>query len=491
MIFLRQFLALALGLIATARAAEPAPGVNLEGIADWAAILPFADVMKSARAFGPPERPWENAVPADWNGWPTQDAGVVVFADQRSAPGVYDLRFEGRAEIGIPGDTAKIERPIHDPKTNTPTATIQVPANSNQLFLAFTGTDGGVRNVSLTRRPPASAGVFDKRFVDLVRRFSAVRFMDWESTNNSPLEKWSQRPLPTDARWSSERGVPLEVQIDLANRASVDAWFCVPHRADDDFVRRMAQMVHDHIGRKQRVYVEYSNECWNGIFGQARWCLDRGRALRLSDNEFQAQLRYYSQRTVEVTKIWTEVFADRPGQLVRIMATQFGNPWVSEQVLEWQDAAKHIDMLAIAPYFGLGDLAESPKLIEMTPQQILTDVDRNVLGAWLPKLLAEQSAMARRFKVGLTCYEAGQHLVGADQNNDRLTELLTGANRLPAMGALYTRYLELWSRQKAGPMFLFSLSGGYSRYGSWGLIESLEGVGTSPKWKAIAPKLRP
>ena len=88
--------------------------------------------------------------------------------------------------------------------------------------------------------------------------------------------------------------------IDLCNRLQVDPWFCIPHLADDDYVRQFATMVRERLDPKLKVYVEHSNEVWNGQFAQARYAKEEGRRLGLSDNDFQAQLYYHSMRSVQI-----------------------------------------------------------------------------------------------------------------------------------------------------------------------------------------------
>lgn len=52
----------------------------------------------------------------------------------------------------------------------------------------------------------------------------------------------------------------MEAMLDLANRLDADPWFCIPHLADDDFVRRFAELVKQRLEPERSVYVEYSNE---------------------------------------------------------------------------------------------------------------------------------------------------------------------------------------------------------------------------------------
>ncbi|GAA5481476.1 hypothetical protein [Haloferula sargassicola] len=475
--------------------ARDLPAVNLEGIADWSAVLPFADAIKSARHFGSAHQPWDESAPVDAAGWPTGqgDLGLVVFADQHGIDGRYPLSFSGNGSVEAMPGSIRVAGPDHQGGTTTATLTIPPSEEPQSLFLKFTGLgQRGLGNLKLMR-PVKAAGSFDQRFIDLVKNFSAVRFMDWAHTNGSAVSDWKSRSKPGSMRFSGKLGVPLEVQVELANRAGVDAWFCVPHLATDDTVRRMAVLIRDSLDPARHVYVEFSNECWNGMFEQARWCLEQGRKAALSDNDFQAQLRFYSQRTVAVCRIWQEVFAEKNQQarLTRIMASQSANPWVSEQVLTWQDAYKDVDALAIAPYFGgeFGSPETADTIRRLEPKQLIARLRDESLAKSVPKMITKQAALARKFELALLGYEGGQHLAGhgGAENDDALTRLFIQTNREPGMKALYEEYRRIWDRAVADPrrekLFWFSLSSRPSKWGSWGLIESLPP--DSPKWTAV------
>src|SRR5438105_777373 len=59
---------------------------------------------------------------------------------------------------------------------------------------------------------------FHPLFVERLKPFEALRFMDWQATNNSPVRAWAERATADDARWSTPKGLPVEVLVDLANR---------------------------------------------------------------------------------------------------------------------------------------------------------------------------------------------------------------------------------------------------------------------------------
>ncbi len=69
----------------------------------------------------------------------------------------------------------------------------------------------------------------------------------------------------------------------------------MPHMASDDYIRHFAEMVKGGLKPGLKVYIEYSNECWNGIFAQARYCRDQGKKLGLSDNDYQAVVEFLKQ----------------------------------------------------------------------------------------------------------------------------------------------------------------------------------------------------
>ena len=109
--------------------------------------------------------------------------------------------------------------------------------------------------------------------------------------------------------------------IDLANARGANPWFCMPHLADDDYVRRFARLVKHRLRPDLKVYVEYSNEVWNWIYPVTHYAEAEGKRLKLGD---PARGRYYAQRSLDMFRIWERrVGRDR---LVRVLASQFVNP---------------------------------------------------------------------------------------------------------------------------------------------------------------------
>src|SRR6185437_5446351 len=143
-----------------------------------------------------------------------------------------------------------------------------------------------IRNIRVVYAPEEAlldaGALFRPDFISSLANFHVLRFMDWLNTNDSTLTSWDQRAQVTDGGWGGTDGVPLEVTIDLANAVGADPWVNVPAGADDNYITQMATLVHNMLGPDQKVYVEYSNEVWNGQFRQSAYATTKGQARQPS-----------------------------------------------------------------------------------------------------------------------------------------------------------------------------------------------------------------
>jgi hypothetical protein len=492
-------LALATGALAAGpEAGTPPLGLNLAGVVDYSTEMPFVDLFRRARAWVSQEegQPWGKgpALALTPEGWvaslrPKQYATTVLSGGAHPA-GRYLCLYDGKGALRF-WNAAKAVKEAP--------GRVELDVRSGPdaaIFLDIRETDPAdpVRNIRVlmpgVTDARAKSDPFYAPFLERTRRFGVLRFMDWMDTNDSQVRTWADRPKPTDASWGV-KGVPVEVMVDLANRAGADPWFCIPHLADDDYVRQFARLVKATLDPKRKAYLEHSNEVWNGQFAQARHAGDRGLALKLSENRYQAQLYYHSRRSVEIFRLWEEVFGGT-GRLVRVLAAQAGNPWTGLQVVTFEDAYRHADALAVAPYFGneLGDPATADATAALPLAEVLArcrqSIERNA-GA-----VAENAKHARERGLDLIAYEAGQHLVGhgGAENNEELTKLLHAANRDPRMEELYRLYLDTWAKNGGGLMAIFSSVSRPSKWGSWGLLEAEDqDPKAAPKWRAVAERL--
>ena len=565
MTFLRGLLILcALVVAQPARAVDPvAPDravtmfLGLAPLADWGAQQPFIDVMKTAR-------PWIGHLPGRWGGvetaqlvergllddagWPKAvpgDLGAIgtilltdLPPDADTLAGRYVLRFEGRGIVEVTGRVANVRY------------------GQNQVSFDFVPGPGGVE-IKVQRSDPGGTGdhvrnitvmredfvglhdagaVFNPYWLARIKGFQGLRFMDWMATNDSTLSRWEDRPRVTDYTYAW-RGAPVEVMIALANDVGADAWFTLPHLADDTFARIFAKAILAGLIPDLRAYAEFSNEVWNWQFAQARWADETAQA-RWGQRDVWVQA--YAMRAAEVAGIWDEVFAgeDR-SRLVTVVAPQTGWLGLEDQILHaplWVGENPdlnpppflYFDAYAVTGYFagtlGLDDrralidgwIAEARAAAEaeadargLTGEARDDHIARHAfdlafaraaeealdgrhsgkpegsLDDLMDRVLPYHAAIAAAHGLELVMYEGGTHAVGlgALVEDQVLTDFLTRFNYSAEMGALYTRALQGWSDLTAGPFNVFVDVYVPGRWGSWG---ALRHVGDdNPRWDAI------
>lgn len=474
-------------------------GINLDMVNDWSTEWPFTDLFRSSRNWisqregaawgtgGPLALTSDNWVASLESG---QYATTIMLGDAtgHQPGGEYVLLYDGDGDVQF--ETASGVTVV----SQSPGRIVaRVPAGGVVLVnLRRTNASNLMRNIRFvptSLESSYSSRLFTDDFLRVVRPFGVLRFMNWQFTNRNPPGEWARRATTSFATYATERGVPVETMVALANETGADPWFCMPHDATDDYVRQFATLVRAQLGPRQRVYVEYSNEVWNSLFPQATYAIDRGQALGLSSDRGQAALRFQSQRSVEMFAIWRSVFGADSARVVRVLASHVANGWTAEQVLGWRDAFRSADVLAIAPYFGgrfggRDGAAEST----MTEAQLLDG-----LAAELEDLtrgfIEANARIAQAYGVKLVAYEGGQHLVSAfvtPAYEPAVTRLFTGVNRHARMADLYRRYFEIWYGA-GGDLFVpFVAVSPWGKFGSWGALEYVhQDPATSPKYRAI------
>ena len=323
-------------------------------------------------------------------------------------------------------------------------------------------------------------GLFDQRYVDDMKPFKVLRFLDWSNTNGNPASvTWANRATP-DRRGPD--GMPLEYMIELANATGADPWFTVAYNADESYVRGMAKLVHDRLKPKQRAYFELSNEVWNFQFPVARQSLDEGVAEKLSTDTYTNGLFRYAEKSIWMHKLLTPVFADDPRRLVRVVSAQNDNDYSARMIMKFGDTAKWVDALATAPYFGHGlfskpfdkaTVADLPALFAKLEQQ---------RSGSIAKALVNKS-IAERYGKRYITYEAGQHIVAPA---GALTPVNEAMQRSPAMEQAYDRYIADWKAKIGDTLTLYSATGTISQFGSWGMREYAgQPLSQTPKRRAV------
>jgi hypothetical protein len=312
--------------------------------------------------------------------------------------------------------------------------------------------------------------------------------MDWMKTNHSPVEDWAGRPKTNDYAFTS-RGLPLELLIDLANRMHAHPWFCMPHGADDEYIRRAAHMALDRLDPDLRVYVEYSNEVHNPTFVVHRYALARGKELKLLPSDEASAMpdwktdrvirhRYQGLRTTEMARIWKNVFSDQGDRVVIVITGTHDSDLM--YALDFRDTAKWVDMIATCSYWGFGMAGKLPKPLAgtLTVDSMFAALEKD-LDEKMGTRCAEISGLARRYGKPLALYEGGQHLSRygggykdlPDEDRDVLLDVSLRCQRDPRMGRLMQKDFDLWFDTGAELYCIFSHIYPASGAFAWGLWE--------------------
>jgi len=281
----------------------------------------FADAAKEARHFGGYSDVGVT-VALDANGWPLADATLPLWDQGLEMNGTYDILFNGEAKLTdwnklgsfvVGGKSYGTVLPAgvgYDAATNLTranwvvTATGTTAANIGFATTKRTATSvvgTGITNLKIMRPlAPGSTSsyggseLFNAHYKALLSYFTGIRFMDYLAMPGNKLETWSERSKPTDATqdqlvsgWGWEgKGGSLEYLVALANETGKDIWINIPLYADDGYVTRLAQLlgygsdgtnpytsrqanpVYPPLNANLKIYVEYSNELWNGLYPQ-------------------------------------------------------------------------------------------------------------------------------------------------------------------------------------------------------------------------------
>ena len=291
--------------------AHPRIGINLAGIADWNTELPFVDVFRMARPWISQRRGarWGGGPPLELDpyGWVKRlepdcwaETLMCTIDGGHYPSGVYTVLYEGEGQL----DFRNAARPL---SAEPGRIRIAVDAKKGAIFLRLLKTNPArpvrkIRVILPGYEKTYQCCPWNPPFLKRWAGMACLRFMDWMKTNGSEIRRWSDRPVPEDATFS-RRGVPVEWMVDLCNRIGAAPWFCMPHQADDDFVRRFAEVVKARLDPELPVYVEYSNEVWNGIFPQHRYAAEQGQRLGFGDKPWEAAWRFTAYRSVQIFRI--------------------------------------------------------------------------------------------------------------------------------------------------------------------------------------------
>ena len=492
------FLAAALLAGVPARAHE-LMGANLNQIADFTRNHEFVDVMRQSREFGSFADPFNTVIAVGPDGWPTGDFGVTLMAAQAGVGGLagtYRIVFNGRATV-TSAASGTVGTPAYDPARNETRLDFTFPADGDTMALRFAVEPGSaanaVKNLRVIRPGFNVDGhpTFTPEWLSHVSRFRILRLMDWLSTNHraNTIVSWSDRPASERKRTDAE-GARWETVVELANATGRDIWINIPVRANDDYVRNLATLLRDTLGANIRVYVEYSNELWNGQFDQFHIQRELAAAEAASPS---SPLRYdgatdpnlwafrrVGKRLKEIGDVFASVWgASAINDRVRlVLAGQMANSFIVEQGLDMVESGLGIPpsrafyAISGAPYVfpsGTND-PDADEASGLGAAQILSGIAAGANAAPASYEYEAHAGIGAWYGLKVLAYEGGFDTFGSAN-----VAAKRAANLDPAIRTHCRTLLDGW--HAAGFEHFLWFNAGAASYdtpfGAWPLLEDL------------------
>ena len=523
--FFLVFLALAFGQGLFAQLEDECKlqfGTNLGGVVDFGTELPFVDLMHNAREWytkdnGNPADPFDSGHAQDLSyrsdGYPThvpqeisnsdyEQRVVTIWAITDGWPaGEYTVLWEGTGELSFFGGYENLEQT----GPNRLTFDFLNPVdNILEMTLVTSDINDPIHNIRVLM-PGTESTYEDQPFYSLwlerLSIFPTVRFMDWGTTNSwgqpdnwtwddPSLFTWEDRAQMDHYTWATNKGIPYEMMIRLMNDYELDGWVCVPHRADDGYIESMAELFRDNLSDDRHLTVEYSNEIWNWIFGQTHWLNKYG--CELQNVDWPEGIVPYVQNCLD---IWSTVFENEMDRITRVAGVHTA----------WQDVSNRMvrnltvgsfDAITPTYYFGISDEGY-PILDDLGVNATTEDVAyyaRQGMEETKGFLETQKSELADPLGVSMVFYEGGQHITGDPFGEEpTYAQAILDIQRDTAMYNMYNEWFDFLRTLQEGDepiqlmnfSFVSQLS---SRFGSWGMLETMDQDTLSvpaPKYAAI------
>ena len=518
-------------------------GINIGAPADYGEDRLYADVMKTSHSFVAGTNA-NGTTPAslDANGWPTSDFSFYVWAGIDNMQGTYTLSFTGQAVV-TSSPSLTMNNVSYNAGSNTTSMTFNNPSSSaGYLSLSFSNTqrvNGGALGTGVTHiqimRPVtpgsttsfSSSVLFNTPLQAEIAKFSVIRFMDFMATNWNVQVNWSDRMLPGSPSYNRNPGNaygweglggPWEDVILLANTTGKDAWINIPAMATDAYVTDVANMfkygsdgvnpytsvqanpVYPPLNPNLNLYVEYSNELWNGSFGQfSENCQEASAELAAGNSplnwdsswngatysntnwQWAFCWRHVAERAVGISNDFRAVFGDAAmGTRIRpVLESQFGGgvlPTEAGMMLDYYDNLSGTWVTNPHPpsyyiYGAGGAFYYNPTGTPTTLDAFFADPGMNPSSAVVDAIW-QDTALASAMGVQHLGYEGGPNLVTS--SNTAQNTLYAAAVNDPRMTTAVINMQHAWTSNGGGLFTYLTSTGNYE----WGFTPDVYNLNT-------------
>lgn len=470
---------------------HPVLGMNLSFVTYWTREWVFTNIMRQSKGWTSTNtggNPWDSgeSISTDANGWPILAPGKAAHTLMLNAThghypgGKYICTYEGEGDIVFDWD-AKVD------SRQQGRIEVNVTPSDRGIYLRIENSNPSnhIRNIKLIHEDlvdhPSS---FHPLFVERLKPFKTIRFMDWQRTNTFHTLNWNNRVTPDYYTQGERGGVAIELMIELCNELGADPWFCMPAQASDEDVRKFAQMVKSQLHANGKVYVEWSNELWNSQFEAHKWL------VRETDGK-AFSMPFYDKWAAEARRdfsIWSDVWSNDSNRMVRVAASQAALAWGTGKLLERMNG--QFDAVSCSTYFGLRSSEENAMTSSTSVNDILDILEENIVTD-NRSYYSDHGKLARDYSnalgrpIKLIAYEGGQHLADGGRNKPHKNALIAAQDH-PRMYDLYLQNMLEFERAGGSANVMFNYVGRRDEWGSWGHLQYQDqSTGSSPKFKAI------
>lgn len=502
--------------------------VGLNGIQDWSSSYPFIDVFKTARKWvGHTEEEWGSipfeSMSKDANGWVTQmpanATAIETFiltglpSEMILAAGTYRVTWEGDGTLNMSGNVSNITT------IDTHTLTFDYTPLGDDLLVVIAisaiNPANYIRNIRVIKTDHielyAQGEIFNPDWLDIIKGFRCLRFMDWQGTNWSTKSSWNDMPSVDYFSWTGA-DAPLEVMVRLANTLEADAWFNIPHLADDNFVINFATYVRDNLNRNLTAYYEFSNEIWNftfsGASGQSSWAIDLANSVLPGVGDGWMQIAgVYAAKTMRTI---TQVYGSRTN-FKRVIATQTEWEGLEHGLLNAEDYRlafpetpapyTAFDCYAVTGYFN-GELSDAEFMptvqgwLENGLQSAITNAIDNIRNSTNGRSVATlfdywdyQKNVCDTYGLDLLMYEGGTHTIPPEpiREDEDILAFFEALNYSTEMADVYRDVMDRWELIGGISFNVFVEITNPGVHGYWGALRYLGD--SNPRWNAIQERV--
>ncbi len=502
-------------------------GMNVNVNVYWGREVPFSNLMMQASPWIPCDEDWTYDLPDNYTfydkisyntkGYPTEIPQVVQGLDKRQCVksvlawdnggilpnGIYKLLYEGTGNIELYGrDTVNIisrtngyiEFVLKSHKSINP----MQDAGGLGLLIRSSSSLDPIRNIRVLLPGASETDAhypFNKAFIDKVKPFKTLRFMNWIGSYWSEDSLWSERRPKDyftqfnmiDWPFGKKKAMSYEYMIQLCNLTGSDMWLSIPYNADQAYVENLGKLIDDNLNSNLKVYLEYGNEVWNHGFNylkQYNYVKDNVPS-NLAQSDHQYRYVYHANKAFQAFKKYNN------HQIIRIIGGQQANPDVMRRSLEG------LSFLNIASEFDAGSVTDYGFQLDISSEFNADTQIKDIAAASRRSMeqavqyIVQNNEQLQALGKELITYEGGFHAttIYDPLNPPAYLQTLVDFQKDTSCYNIYSEWMSQIKSITNGTLQMAFVLGDnpYSSSGNFGHLQNIftDDATNSPKYKAL------